>query len=71
MKIFSREHTLAYSEPEFEIRGSPEAFTSTTICKICGVKSSSGKPECHILKTNLELPYPTIAKELHTVDAAK
>ena len=38
--------------------GGHEAFTSTTIFKICGGKSSSGGQECYILKTHLESHYP-------------
>ena len=31
--------------------GGPEAFTSTTILKKCGAKTSSERQECYILKT--------------------
>ena len=41
----------------FEICVGPKALTSTTICKKCGVKTSSGRQERYILKTYLEFPY--------------
>ena len=44
-KVSYREHALAYHNHSFMTCGGPEAFTSTTFCKKCGGKTSSGGQE--------------------------
>ena len=53
-----REHALAYHQPQLHGGGSPKAFTSTTMLKTCGRKTSYGGQECYILKTHYEFPCP-------------
>ena len=68
-----RDHAIVYPQPlltgtmplftpnhRFMTCGGPKAFTSTTIFKKCGVKTSSAGQVRYILKIHLELAYPTI-----------
>ena len=56
MKISCKEHALACHS--FNTGGGPEVFTSTTISKKCGEKTSSGGQERYILIIiRSKLPY--------------
>ena len=57
MKVYHREHALAYINHSFKTCGGPEAFTSTTISYKCGGKITD-RQERNILKTHSELLYP-------------
>ena len=47
-KVSYWQHALAYPNHCFRACGGPEAFTSTTIFKKCGVKTCSGGQEIAI-----------------------
>ena len=56
-KYFTVNMPLLTPNHSYEKRGGPEAFTSITICKKCGIKTSSGMQERYIVKTHWELQY--------------
>ena len=50
-KVCYREHVLSHLRPYSKTCGGPKTFTSTTIFKKCGGKTTSGGQERYILKT--------------------
>ena len=58
MKVFCREHALAYPQPQIKTCGGLEAFITTSLCRKCGGTTGSEGLEHYILKTHLELHYP-------------
>ena len=58
-EIFLREHDPVYHNHSFETCGGPEAITSTTMFKKCGVKASSVWQNGHMPKIDLGLLCPS------------